>query len=154
MEKKKLYIAYGSNMNEGQMSFRCPTARIVGKSSIKDYELLFRGRKHSAVATIEPKEGFEVPVLLWEIYPEDERALDHYEGYPHLYTKKNFEIELNGKAVSAMAYIMNDGYSIGVPSPTYTGIIHHGYVTHDIPLKTLLNAVKKANNITKGILFK
>lgn len=153
MEKKKLYIAYGSNMNEGQMSFRCPTAKIVGKSIIKNYELLFRGRKHSAVATIEPKRGSEVPVLLWEICPDDERALDRYEGYPNLYIKKNFEVKLNGHTVSAMAYIMNDGYSIGIPSLTYTEIIHEGYISHDIPSKTLLNAVKKSNNIIKGGIF-
>ena len=53
--KQRLYIAYGSNLNLEQMAFRCPTAKVVGKSELKDYELLFRGGRRGAVATVEPK---------------------------------------------------------------------------------------------------
>ena len=52
--KQRLYIAYGSNLNLEQMAFRCPTAKVVGKSELKDYELLFRGGRRGAVATVEP----------------------------------------------------------------------------------------------------
>ena len=45
MKNKKYYIAYGSNLNLPQMAFRCPTAKVVGVSEIKDYELLFRGSR-------------------------------------------------------------------------------------------------------------
>ena len=38
---KKLYIAYGSNLNLEQMKFRCPTAKLVGKGTIENYELQF-----------------------------------------------------------------------------------------------------------------
>ena len=62
--KPTLYIAYGSNLNMPQMANRCPTAEVVGASQLKDYELLFRGSRGSAVATVEPKEGSTVPVLL------------------------------------------------------------------------------------------
>ena len=55
MERRKKYIAYGSNLNLGQMARRCPTARVIGKGEIKDHELLFRGGSLSAVATVEPK---------------------------------------------------------------------------------------------------
>ena len=82
MENKKsnelvpeiLYIAYGSNLNLSQMEQRCPTARVIGTSEIKDYELVFRGSRYSAVATIELCEGSNVPVLLWGIQPEDEKS--------------------------------------------------------------------------------
>ena len=47
-----------------EMAFRCPTAKVVGKSELKDYELLFRGGRRGAVATVEPKEGSTVPVLI------------------------------------------------------------------------------------------
>ena len=47
--KQRLYIAYGSNLNLEQMAFRCPTAKVVGKSELKDYELLFRGGRRGAV---------------------------------------------------------------------------------------------------------
>ena len=36
---RRYYLAYGSNLNVGQMKFRCPTARIIGTSFINDYEL-------------------------------------------------------------------------------------------------------------------
>ena len=36
---KKLYIAYGSNMDEEQMAFRCPTATLVGTAIVEGYEL-------------------------------------------------------------------------------------------------------------------
>ena len=52
--KQRLYIAYGSNLNLEQMAFRCPTAKVVGKSELKDYELLFRGGRRGAVATALP----------------------------------------------------------------------------------------------------
>ena len=70
--KQRLYIAYGSNLNLEQMAFRCPTAKVVGKSELKDYELLFRGGRRGAVATVEPKAGSTVPILVWEIQKKDE----------------------------------------------------------------------------------
>ena len=63
--KPRLYVAYGSNLNLTQMAFRCPTAKVVGKGELKDYELLFRGGRRGAVATVEPKEGSAVPVLIF-----------------------------------------------------------------------------------------
>ena len=39
---KKLYIAYGSNLNLEQMKFRCPTAKLVGKGIVENYELQFK----------------------------------------------------------------------------------------------------------------
>lgn len=36
---KKLYIAYGSNLNLNQMKYRCPTAKLLGVGVVKNYEL-------------------------------------------------------------------------------------------------------------------
>ena len=83
------YIAYGSNLNRAQMALRCPDAKVVGTGEIKDYELLFRGNRNGAVATVEPKKGESVPVLIWEISPRDEFNLDRYEGYPRLYGRSD-----------------------------------------------------------------
>ena len=89
------YIAYGSNLNRAQMALRCPDAKVVGTGEIKDYELLFRGNRNGAVATVEPKKGESVPVLIWEISPRDEFNLDRYEGYPRLYGKEMLEVEMD-----------------------------------------------------------
>ena len=75
MSKKQLYIAYGSNINLEQMAFRCPHSRVMGTSEIKDFELEFRG-----VATIVPKKGATVPVLIWELDARDLPILNKYEG--------------------------------------------------------------------------
>ena len=79
---KRYYIAYGSNLNVQQMRWRCPGARIIGTSELKDYRLLFKGSKTGSYLTIEPEMGYTVPVAVWEVSAEDERALDRYEGYP------------------------------------------------------------------------
>ena len=67
IQMKKYYIAYGSNLNVQQMKFRCPTARIVGTSVIKDYQLLYKGSKTGSYLTIEKKKGGIVPVAIWEV---------------------------------------------------------------------------------------
>ncbi len=125
-ENGKLYIAYGSNLNLQQMKRRCPTAKVVGKAELKDWRLVFRGREWG-VATIEPHKGGCVPVLVWRIYPRDEKSLDIYEGVPHLYHKENMSVELNGETVEAMVYIMNDGFKAIRPNYAYYLTIVNGY---------------------------
>lgn len=138
-----LYIAYGSNLNLSQMKHRCPTARVIGASEIKDYELVFRGSRYSAVATIEPCKGSNVPVLLWGIQPEDEKSLDRYEGYPNFYEKENMEIVLNGSTVSAMVYVMTPGHELGIPSERYKISIEEGYMDAGFDTDILQSAVDK-----------
>ena len=144
MAKSRLYIAYGSNLHLPQMAFRCPTAKAVGASEVKGYELLFRGGSRGAVATIEPLEGSSVPVLLWKIRPQDELSLDRYEGYPSFYRKEMLEVELNGKPVNAMVYIMNDGREFGAPSDFYLHTIAEGYETAGFDTDFLDQAVEKS----------
>ncbi|WP_312812898.1 gamma-glutamylcyclotransferase family protein [Sedimentibacter sp.] len=138
-----LYIAYGSNLNLLQMKHRCPTARVIGASEIKDYELVFRGSRYSAVATIEPCEGSCVPVLLWGIQQEDEKSLDRYEGYPNFYEKENMEIDLNDCTVPAMVYVMTHGHELGIPSERYRTSIEEGYMDAGFDMDILQNAVDK-----------
>ena len=57
MSKLKIDIAYGSNLNLPQMAKRCPSARVLGTSEIKDYKLLLRGSRTGSYATIEPCEA-------------------------------------------------------------------------------------------------
>ena len=126
--KERLYIAYGSNLNLDQMKHRCPTAEVVGAAKLKNWRLRFRGGAHSAVATIERGKDFSVPVLVWQIQPRDELALDRYEGFPFLYRKEMLRLIVEGKKVSAMVYIMNKvGRPYGIPSVGYYDTIFQGY---------------------------
>ena len=141
--KNKLYLAYGSNMNLPQMAYRCPTAKVVGVSEIKDHALVFRGGRSGAVATIEPQEGASVPVLLWKIKPRDELALDHYEGFPSFYDKQTLEVEVDGQTVPAMVYVMTPGHSLGMPSQYYYDVIKEGYESAGIDTAVLDDAVER-----------
>ena len=124
---KRLYVAYGSNLNFGQMKYRCPTAKLYGIGTINDYELQFKGHPGSAYATIAPKEGASVPVAVWEIQPQDERSLDRYEGYPSHYFKQNIPVQLDTEEVTAMVYIMNLKMNFALPSPHYYQTVYEGY---------------------------
>ena len=123
------------------MANRCPTAKVVGASKINNHRLLFRGAHAGAVATIEPFKGGSVPVLVWEITPADEAALDRYEGWPFLYRKETLKVRLNGKHVTAMVYLMNEGRPLGQPSCHYYSTILEGYKDADFNIETLRNAV-------------
>ena len=136
--KNRTYIAYGSNLNLEQMKYRCPHSRPIGTAMLKDYELEFRG-----VATIVPKKGSSVPVLLWEISPQDEEAMNRYEGFPHLYQQEEHEIDLNGQKVSGMAYVMNGG-EISPPSYGYHHTILQGYHENGMDVSYLNHALKNA----------
>ena len=118
---KRYYIAYGSNLSEEQMARRCPTATIVGTTTLKDWRLLFNGP-----ASIEQFEGYEVPVLIWDIKPNDEKNLDIYEGYPRYYRKEMLKIKVNDQKVDAMVYIMNTNRE-SRPTKGYYDILDQGY---------------------------
>ena len=145
-QKETIYLAYGSNLNLPQMAHRCPTAVVLGTTELKGYDLKFRGGDWNAVATVEPTDSLRpensvVPALLWKIQPQDGVALDAYEGWPRLYRRETVEVEFGGKPVSAMVYIMNDGYELGQPSEIYLQTIREGYRSASFDEAVLDNAV-------------
>jgi len=140
-KENQLYAAYGSNMNLEQMSYRCPYATVIGNAELPGYQLLFRGSQGGAVATVEPKENSNVPILLWEITPRDEEELDRYEGWPRFYRKETVVVSYKGKLVEVMAYIMNDGYPLGLPGQRYYNTIVEGYRSAGFDEKVLEDAV-------------
>lgn len=148
--KERLYIAYGSNLNLEQMRYRCPTAEMIGSTVLRDWRLMFRGSNFSAVATIERKQGSKVPVIIWRIQPEDEAALDRYEGWPHLYRKETLRLTVNGKRIYAMVYIMNEArHPYGAPSAGYFNTICEGYANANFDTSILYDAVKHSKEAAK-----
>lgn len=143
--EKRYYIAYGSNLNLEQMAHRCPTAKVVGSAKLQGYELLFRGGYGGAVATVEKKKGSFVPVLVWELKPSDELALDRYEGYPNFYCKEMVKVRLGNTWTEVMVYIMNDGRPKGMPSRYYYEVILEGYQSAGFDLDILKQAVKNCS---------
>jgi hypothetical protein len=155
----KVYAAYGSNINLEQMARRCPAAVPIGKGWLMDYHLLFRGLGRSGVATVEPRRGRRVPILLWVITEECEAALDRYEGYPSLYRKEVVKVEgiewLPNKAiphaaateVETMIYIVNHG-QLTPPSQPYLDCIVDGYRAFGFHIRYLSEAVRRAERST------
>jgi gamma-glutamylcyclotransferase (GGCT)/AIG2-like uncharacterized protein YtfP len=146
----KLYLAYGSNLNLEQMAYRCPWAKPVGTTTLKNYRLIFRGEQGHAVATIEPMKGETVPCLLWEITQADETALDRYEGFPFLYRKETVQVRLGRKNVDAMVYIMNESKPIGKPSCYYYSTIFEGYKSSGFDAEILKKAVADSMEARDG----
>lgn len=138
MAKKKLYIAYGSNINLEQMAYRCPTAERISTGFVENYELEFR-----RVATIIPKQDNKVPVLVWELKPEDEKSLDRYEGFPNMYRKETIPVKIGDEVVDGMVYIMNGGQISPPPESYYTGILK-GYVDNGMDTSYLKAASERA----------
>ena len=118
------YIAYGSNMVEKQMAVRCPAARVIGVGYLVGARLEFYLH-----ATVE-KSGDptdRVPVTIWEITPEDESALDWYEGYPSYYTKESWCVQMaDGSEIEGMIYIMRTSRA-APPIPQYYKDIEDAY---------------------------
>lgn len=141
VSKDRFYIAYGSNLNLGQMARRCPTAEAVKSIYLHNYRLMFRG-KGTAVATIEKRKGGKVPILIWQLQPSDEHNLDIYEGFPHLYRKETLKVTVNGRRVRAMVYIMNERlHPYDTPSRSYFDTIRQGYKDSGFDTNILRQAV-------------
>ena len=99
-----LYFAYGSNMDLYQMNYRCPSSEVMGKVTLNDYKLAFRGH---GFATVLPSPGDAVQGVLWRLTPEDERRLDFYEGYPRHYEKETVTVyATDGTSQEVMVYTM------------------------------------------------
>ena len=140
---KKIYIAYGSNMDEKQMAFRCSDAKLIGKGKLKDWRLMFKGSLSGNYATIEREENCEVPILVWEISAADEKKLDRYEGYPIFYYKQKVEVESeNGEKVCGMAYVIHRESRPGLPDDAYYEVLSKAYKKFGFDLKILEEALR------------
>ena len=137
-----LYFAYGANLNNDGMAWRCPSATPIKSLVIKDWRLVFRG-----VADIEPSLGDQVQGVLWDITAQCEKALDRFEGYPNLYTKDYFtvstKLDSDGNVLeseSVLVYrMLRVGY--GMPMSGYYDTIKTGYLEHGLDSRYLDQAV-------------
>ena len=149
-DDRRYYLAYGSNLNVPQMRRRCPRATILGTAKLRGWELLFRGSKSGSYLTIEECEGSEVPVAVWVVTPEDEAALDRYEGFPGFYYKREFKAQYKGiltgrrRTITAFAYIMREDRPLGIPSMFYLRTCREGYDTFGFDRRILMDAYDRS----------
>ena len=138
------YLAYGSNLNVEQMRYRCPGAKRIGTTDLNGHRITFRGNsRYWGVANIEPRHGSSVPVGIWQITDQDERNLDRYEGFPRLYDKVTFRVQLPDlRTVDAIAYVMTGGRPWAQPSAYYLETIKQGYRDFGFENRKLLYAAR------------
>ena len=118
------YIAYGSNMVEEQMAYRCPNAKLIGTGQLPNHRLEFY--LHATVERSRAR-GARVPVAVWEIDAEDEQNLDYYEGFPKYYTKHRRTVQMDdGSQIEGMVYIMNMIRPL-IPQASYYNGIRDAY---------------------------
>lgn len=143
-KSKKFYVAYGSNLHQGQMQYRCPDATVYGTGVVKNYSLTFWGNARGCgVATILPVRrqtsrlpSGKSPHLMKETWTT-------MEGYPHLYRKENIEVAMDdGTTLTGIIYLMNQGIATE-PNSYYYSTIVHGYQDFGFDLASLRMPVKK-----------
>ena len=119
------YIAYGSNMVQEQMAFRCPDAKLIGMGYIEGAQLEFY--LHATVERTGKKRN-RVPVAVWEISRSDEISLDRYEGVAGgYYVKEIWPVVMNdGSQIEGMIYIMKM-IRQAPPTASYYGGIRDAY---------------------------
>ena len=148
--KTRYYIAYGSNLNIPQMRMRCPQAKIIGTSEIKDYELLFKGSQTGSYLTVEKS----VPVAVWATTDADEASLDRYEGFPTFYYKAEMELPVKDISTGKIqnrkcyVYIMHEDRQLGSPSKFYVRTCLDGYRDFGFDEKILMKAIKNSRRMS------
>ena len=137
------YIAYGSNMNLGQMAYRCPKSKVVCNGLLYGWKLVFN--THADIIPTGNNDD-RVPVVVWDIAPSDWLSLDHYEGFPRYYVKQEIETWLeNGMSEKCVAYVMaadRKGYM--PPYQTYFDVILTGYNENGIDTDYLYDALEES----------
>lgn len=126
---KVYYFAYGSNLNHKQMKERCPNSKFFKRAYLEGYMFVYDGYspyRKGAVANIIPKEKSIVWGAIWEIDDHCLKELDRYEGYPHVYDRKEVCVkDDDGNEYKAWVYY-REGEKEGIPSSEYRKTILEG----------------------------
>ena len=124
----KKYFAYGANMNQDNMTWRCPDATNPRPYILRDWRLRFYTH-----ATIEYSPGDSVWGIMWDITEDCERSLDSFEGFPVYYTKRQCRQDRQRFFFYEMA-----AYRDGKPSRGYIEDIRSVYRYFDQPFDHLI----------------
>ena len=141
-------LAYGSNLSQKRMAYRCPDMRVIGVTEIPGYRMLFKHSMTGAYATIEQDANCSVPALVYRVTPEDEARLDRFEGYPRCYYKREFFLPVwkpeGGRLRNrkhCIAYILHEDRELGEPGAEYYSIVKRGYLDWSFDMRILEKAL-------------
>lgn len=121
-----LYAAYGSNLDPHRMAERAPHSPVAGTGWLEGWRITFGGEDlgwDGALSTVVEEVGNAVFVVLYDMHPLDEAALDAWEGISlGLWRKVRVRIQTLDGNVLAWLYVL-DAYEGGLPSARYLSII-------------------------------
>jgi gamma-glutamylcyclotransferase (GGCT)/AIG2-like uncharacterized protein YtfP len=137
----KYYLAYGLNTNIASMQSRCAGAKLLGNVWLSGYKLCFKNH-----CDIVPDISSKLNCVLWSITQECENNLDILEGYPEYYTKKNFNINFQGKSIQAMIYHMQGKSREILPSQNYLDLVVQGYRENNLNIAQIEQALFSAHH--------
>ena len=131
-----LYAAYGTNLDPGRMSERCPHSPLRSTGWLRGWRLTFGGEEHGwdgALPTIVEDPIEQVFVAIYDVTPEDESELDRWDSADTgLYRKTRVRVSaLSGELVT-WAYVL-DAYEGGLPSAVNLGILADAAEAADAP---------------------
>jgi hypothetical protein len=88
------YFAYGSNMDQAQMTQRCPSAMLIGPAALPGHRLVFNRSgtyRPGGVANLQPSPGHRVYGTLWKLSADDLCRLDDTED-PRAYHRSTLTV--------------------------------------------------------------
>ncbi len=139
------YFAYGSNLDPVQMAERCPSAILVHRALLVDFELAFTRwstRRRCGVADVVPRPGGHVWGVVYAMSEADGRRLDGFEGYvpgraTNWYAPVRRAVWVEGdptRPLSATTYeVVERSPTPFAPSPDYLGHLLRGAAHWGLP---------------------
>jgi gamma-glutamylcyclotransferase (GGCT)/AIG2-like uncharacterized protein YtfP len=138
-----LYFAYGHNTDTETFHARCIGATALGVGVLDDFRMYFE-----EYANIRMEEGAATKGVVWKIKANQINNLDGYEALHKDYNRIPVEVNLKGKNVECIAYIMDPKFEISKihtkPTREYVDNVAKGYVEHGIPLQQLKDGLKRS----------
>jgi gamma-glutamylcyclotransferase len=142
-----LYFAYGSNLDEGQMHARCPTAARAGRATLRGHALTFGGYSHrwrGPVASVLRKRGAAVEGLLYTLDADALERLDRFEGHPFAYERVvRYAADEDGRKRRVQVYVQpEEGFVPWLPDNEYLAVIAHAYRRLGFDRRALVDALR------------
>lgn len=125
------YFAFGSNLDPEQMERRCPDAEPLDRAYLDDHALAFGGHSphwEGSPATVIQEKNHVVPGLLYELPYRELRVLDHFEGHPVRYERREKTVRTeDGDEREAFVYVKDLDGNFGTPPEAYLRVLKESY---------------------------
>jgi gamma-glutamylcyclotransferase (GGCT)/AIG2-like uncharacterized protein YtfP len=121
-----LYAAYGSNLDPRRMAERAPASPVFGTGWLRGWRLTFAGEElgwGGSMCTVVEDDRESVFVMLYDVPPLDEQALDVWEDIDlGMWRKVRVRVHtLDGEPL-AWIYVL-DAYEGGLPTSEHVTMI-------------------------------